>query len=227
MTCQRFEEEALLRLERGETLDDEHFATCPDCLAARAAYLSLQEAIREAGAGDEPPLGWQAGVWQRIEQQRQPRRWSWLPAAALASVCALAAALFLAIPRLPSLPLLPGITQQIASGTAIVRGADPHPGARLLLRAETAGAAHAELRVYRNGRDLLLRCRGVSSDSSCRREGTALRAELVFPSAGDFQAVLVLADGPLPAAGAGLDRDSGAVLEQSGRVVLGDEIPVR
>jgi hypothetical protein len=223
--CDRFEEEALLRLEQGEPLD-EHFAACPDCLAARAAYERLQEAIAATGmmgTGDEPPPGWQAAVWQRIEERRSRPRWTWALGAS-AAMAALAAALFFAVPRTPSVPSL---VQELIAGGATVRAAAPHPGDRLLLRAETAGAAHAELRVYRNGRDLVLRCPEDVASSACRREGSALRAELTIPSAGTFQAVLVLGDALPPPPGAGLDRDSGAALDRGARVVLGDELTVR
>jgi len=217
--CHRFEDEGLLRLEQGEPLDP-HFATCPDCLEARAAYEHLQAALAEAGADEEPPPGWQAGVWQRLEERRRRPRWLWtfVP---LGAAAALAAILFFAIPR-PS--AVPSLTQEIAAGDTAVRSTSAHPGDRLRLRAETGGAPHAELRLYRNGRDLLLQCPG---SPACRREGTTLQAELVLPAPGTYQSVFLSGTQPLPPPGAGLDADAGAALRQGARILLGDEIIVR
>ncbi|HKH45312.1 MAG TPA: hypothetical protein VKM72_11655 [Thermoanaerobaculia bacterium] len=216
--CERFETEGLILLERGERLDG-HFATCPDCREARAAYELLREQIAEAGADDEPPADWQARVRERIEQRRRRPLWGWVLAPLGAA--ALAAALFFAVPRIPTAPSL---TQEIAPGAAVHRSASAAPGDRLVLRAETAGAPHGELRVYRNGRDLLLRCPG---DSSCRREGSELRVTWTLPSAGTYQAVLVLDDEPLLAPAKSLDADAGAAFAQGAQVLLGDEISVR
>ena len=74
--CDRFETEALLRLERGEPLD-EHFATCPDCREARAVYERLRQEIAEVDGEEEPPPGWEARVRERIEQRRRRPRWAW------------------------------------------------------------------------------------------------------------------------------------------------------
>ena len=63
--CDRFENEALLLLEQGQPLD-EHFSTCPDCLAARAAYDRLRNGLSHLGEEGEPAPGWQARVWDRI-----------------------------------------------------------------------------------------------------------------------------------------------------------------
>lgn len=216
--CDRFEAEALLRLERGEPLD-EHFAACPDCREARAVYERLRQEIREVGVEEEPPPGWEARVWQRIGERRHRPRWAWVLAPLGAA--ALAAALFFALPRTPSTPSL---TQEIIGGETVVRSASAHPGDRLELRAETAGAPYVELRVYRNERELLLRCPG---DSSCKKTGNEIRASLTFPSAGEYQAVLVLDDEPLAAPGKGLDSDAGAALDHGARIVLGDRIAVR
>jgi hypothetical protein len=215
--CDRFEAEALLRLERGEPLD-EHFATCPDCREAQAVYERLRQEIGEMDM-EEPSPGWEARVWQRIGERRRRPRWAWVLAPIGAA--ALAATLFFALPRTPSTPSL---AQEIVGGETVVRAASAHPGDRLELRVETAGAPYAELRVYRNERELLLRCPG---GSSCERDGSEIRASLIFPSAGEYQAVLVLDDEPLAAPGKGLDSDAGAALDRGARIILGDRIAVR
>jgi hypothetical protein len=205
-------------MERGEPLD-EHFATCPDCLEARAAYERLRQDLAGIGADEEPPAGWEARVWARIEEQKRRPRWIWFLAPVGAA--ALAAALFFAVPRAPTAPSL---VQEVVEGGPVRRATGAHPGDRLDLRAATAGSPHAELRVYRNGRDLVLRCPG---GVSCRRDGDEIRASLTLSSVGDYQAMLVLDDEPLPPPRQGLDADAGAAFAQGGQVVLGEEVAVR
>ena len=219
--CDRFETEGLLRLERGEPLD-EHFATCPDCLDARAAYERLRQDLSEIGADGEPPADWEARVWARIEERKRRPRWVWLLTPVGAA--ALAAALFFAVPRTPSAPSL---VQEVVAGGPVRRAAVARPGDRLDLRAETAGSPHAELRIYRNGFEIVLRCPSDVGDASCRRQGSEIRASLTLPSVGDYRAVLVLDDEPLPSPGKGLDSDAGAAFAQDAQVLLGDEISVR
>jgi hypothetical protein len=212
--CDRFETEGLLRLERGEPLG-EHFATCPDCLEARAVYERLRQDIAGIGADGEPPADWEARVWARIEERKGRPRWIWFLAPVGAA--ALAATLFFAVPRTPSAPSI--FQEVVAGGTTGAR-----PGDRLDLRAETAGSSHAELRIYRNGSELVLLCPG---DPSCQDDGDELRASLTLPAVGDYQAVLVLDDEPLPPPQKGLDSDAGAAFAQGAEVLLGDQISVR
>ncbi|HEX7183922.1 MAG TPA: hypothetical protein VF756_18980 [Thermoanaerobaculia bacterium] len=217
--CDRFETEGLLQLERGESLGD-HFATCPDCREERAVYERLRQDLAALGADEEPSPDWQARVRQRVEQRRR-RRLSWGWVLAPLGATALAATLFFAMPRTPSSPSL---AQEVVESGSIRRAAGARPGDRLVLRAETAGSPHAELRVYRNRRDVVLRCPG---DPSCHRDGGELSASLTFPSVGDYQAVLVLGPEPLPPPGKGLDPDAGAAFTRGAQVLLGDEISVR
>jgi hypothetical protein len=223
--CDRFEEEGLLRLEQGLPLD-EHFATCSDCLAARAAYERLRGEIAAAGQEIEPPPGWQAGVWAAIEERRSARRrprfgWLLLPAAAAAIVLAF---VLLRRPEPPPAQLALAVEVEAGPG-AVRRGAEAHPGDRLRLRASTAGASHAELRVYRNDRALVLRC---STEPPCRRRGDVLEAAFPLPAAGSYQPLLVTSGRPLPGTGAGgLDADVAAALGAGARTTLGNEIEVR
>lgn len=216
--CHRFETEGLLQLERGEPLG-EHFATCPDCRQARAAYDRLRQKIAEAGTEDEPPAGWEARVWERIGERKRRPNWIWFLAPVGAA--ALAATLFFAVPQTPSHPTL---VQEVVEGGSTRRASGARPGDRLDLRAETAGSPHAELRLYRNRRDLVLRCPG---DPACRIDGDEIRASLTFSAAGEYQAVLVFGPEPLPPPGKGLDPDAGAAFARGAQVVLGDEISVR
>lgn len=221
--CRRFEEEGLLRLVQGLPLD-EHFATCPDCLAERAVYERLQREIATAGEGIEPSPGWEAQLWAAVEERRSRRRllggwWLLLPAAA-----AVLLAIVLLRPWAPP-PARLALAVEVETGAgAVRRGAEAHPGDRLRLRAATGEAAHAELRVYRNERRRVLRC---STEPPCRRGRGTLEAGVILPAIGSYQSLLLTSDRPLPEAGAGFDADVEEALEAGARATLGPEIEVR
>ncbi len=205
--CERFESEALLLLEQGQPLDD-HFSSCPDCLAARAAYDRLREQLSKLGEEDEPAADWQARVWERIEQ-RKKRRWSlwWFAPVAAAAM----AALFLI--WIPSQKPA-GLRVEIEAGTTVRRGAEAHPGDLLRLAATTGGARHSELRVYRNETELILRC----PKSPCF---------LVLDGIGRYQPLLLLSESPLPAPTSDLETDTGAALDSGAEIEMGSEVVVR
>lgn len=217
MTCERFESEGLLQLEQGEPLDP-HFESCPDCRQARAVYERLRRDLAALDAEEEPPLGWEGRVLRRIEERRR-RRWVWMIAPLGAA--ALAATLFFAVPRTPATPTL---FQEVVQEGSVRRAESATPGDRLVLRAGTGEAEHAELRIYRDGRDLLVRCPGAPG---CGREEDEITASFPLPSPGRYQAVLLLDDEPLPSPGKGLDPDAGAALDRGAKVLLGTEIDVR
>lgn len=218
--CERFDNEALLALERGLPLD-EHFSSCPDCLEARAAYDRLRSGISSLGQEDEPPVGWQARVWERVEQRRRHQR-RWRPWWILPAVAAVAATVFLLI-RAPT-PEPAGLWVKVEAGDAVHRGFDAKPGDRLNLRASTGGAACAELRVYRNDAELILRC---SSEPPCVRSGDELRATVTLDGVGRYQSLLFLCKDSLPAATSDLESDTSAALAAGAEVELGPEVVVR
>ncbi len=221
--CDRFEREGLLRLEQGLPLDD-HFETCPDCRKARATYERLRQEIAAAGSHREPPAHWQARVWAAIEEGRRRRRRSWWPWL----LVPVAAALISVVVFLPQSP--PGLEARALEvevqrgGAVVLRGEGAQPGDRLLLRAHTGALPNAELRVYRQDTELVLRC---STEPPCVRQGDELRASLVLDSVGAYQPLLLLSSQPLPEPISGLDRDAGAALAAGARVHLGDELEVR
>jgi hypothetical protein len=212
VSCDRFEAEAVLLLERGLPLD-EHFSTCPDCLAARRAHERLRAGIAELGAEDEPPAGWQARVWERIEQRRERRRswrqWWWVvPAGVAASLAALL------LVRPPG-PQPPSLRAEIQAGATVRRGAEAQPGDLLRLQAATGGARHAEIRVYRNDRELVLRC---PAKHPCA---------LLLDAVGRYQPLLLLSRKPLPIPASDLETDTRAALAAGADIRLAPEIIVR
>jgi hypothetical protein len=222
--CDRFESEGLLRLEQGLPLGD-HFETCPDCLAARAAYDRLCNEIAAAGEQHEPPAHWQSRVWATVEARRKKPfrswRWLWVPAGAAA-----AAVLILLVTLCgPEEPALAALRVEIEAGPgAVRRGGETHPGDRLVLRATTGAARYSELRVYRHDTALVLRC---STAPPCLRKDNELRATLLLDAPGSYQSLLLLSAKPLPEPSSDLDRDSGAALAAGAEALLGREIRVQ
>lgn len=219
--CQRFEQEGVLLVERGEALP-EHFATCPDCLAARAAHERLRNALGLVGEEAEPPPGWQGRVWQEIERRRAGRRrpWLWLVPVGLA-----AALVGLVLVLLPRPVPAPALTVAVTPGDGPVRrGAEARPGDRLELAATADGSGHAELRVYLNDRELVLAC---SDRPPCERRGDRLTATLELPGIGRYQPVLLTSEEPIPPPAAGLDADAAAALDEGAEVTLGRQVEVR
>ena len=221
--CHRFEEEALVQLERGLPLDP-HFESCPDCRAARAAYGRLRGTIASLGESLEPSSGWRERVWQAIhrgERPRDVRRVGWLRLAAVATAGGL---LLLALPmQRPNGP--PGLDLELeAGGGAPRRTVEAQPGEHLTLRASTGGAVHSELRVYLNDKSLVLRC---STEPPCRPGRSSLEATIVLDERGAYQSVLFVSPRALPEPGGHLDRDAGAALDQGAQVVLGPEVLVK
>jgi hypothetical protein len=216
--CDRFETEAVLLLEQGRPLDS-HFATCSDCLAARATYEQLQQSLSSLGRHEEPPVGWQARVWEKIEQRRErQRRWPfWLVPV---GVAALAAFLFVRLPEHSS----PTLTVAVQAGSTVHRGVDAKPGDRLQLTATTGGAVHAELRIYRNDAELILHC---STEPPCSRRRNELRASVVLEGIGRYQPLLVHSENPLPSSASDLETDTSAALAAGADVELGSEVIVR
>jgi hypothetical protein len=224
--CDRFESEALLRIERGLPLDA-HFATCAECVAAREAYERLRVGIGSLGTEVEPPAGWHAEVRRRVAARggRSPRRRPWLLVGGLGSLAAAAVAAFWLV-RTPQQELAgASLRVDVRRSSAVqYRSVEARPGDRLALDADTGGAPHAELRVYRNDRELLLRC---STRAPCRREGGALRAELELDAEGSYQPLLLFGAVPPPAPTGDLGRDAAAAVAAGVEAEVGTLVVVR
>lgn len=216
--------EGLLLLEQGLPLD-EHFATCPDCLAARAFYERLSVEMAGLGAEDEPPVGWKGRVWERIEQRQERRRsrWSGWRGWLVPVGAAVAASLALVLVRPPE-PQPPSLSVEVQAAATVRRGGEAQPGDLLRLTAVAGGAPYAELRVYRNDTELVLRC---STERPCSRRKDEVRAAVLLDAVGRYQPLLMRADRPLPPPVSNLEKDTSAALAAKADVRLGAEIVVR
>jgi hypothetical protein len=224
--CRRFEEEGLLRLEEGLPLDD-HFRSCPDCSNARSAYDRLRRDIASLGPFDAP-AGWDTRLRSRIARLSsagKPSPW-WLAAGAATAATILAVVVIPALLRMAAAPVLrqeilpasePAQRGQVASGAPVL------PGSRWLLTAETGGAPHAELRVYRNT-DLIVQ---VTRASSGARADERLRALVLLDAIGRYQAALFTSRKPIPAPSGALDADFSTARAAGTKVQMTSEVTVR
>lgn len=165
-----------------------------------------------------------ARVWKEIER-RQKRKWKpwWIAPVgitAMAAMAAMAALFLLWVPgRGPA-----GLRIEIEPGTSVRRGVDAHPGDTLRLAASTGGARHAELRVYRNDAELVLRC---SDEPPCSRRRGGIEASVLLDGIGRYQPLLLHSEAPLPTSASDLETDTGAALAAGAEVEMGEEVVVR
>ncbi|HRI67469.1 MAG TPA: TonB family protein [Polyangium sp.] len=71
-SCDRFEREGILRIERGLALDM-HFDECPTCEVARQKYDTLLAALPSGQPDVVPPSGWQLQVLQAAAKKDSSR----------------------------------------------------------------------------------------------------------------------------------------------------------
>ncbi len=220
--CERFTREGLAQLEEGAALDP-HFDACVDCGAARRAYAKVVEEL--ARPRDVAPApGWEGRVFDQIAARARRRpRVGRMVAVAAALAAAVAAPSLFSKDAPPALPLRLSV-EVLADPSAQLRGQSARPGDRLALRAQVpAAAAHAELRVWRENGELVLRCPGAEG---CRREGNQLVGELKLPAVGRYHALVASGPKPLPAALPRFADDAAALLQAGAAVETAEPVDV-
>jgi len=234
--CQRFEQEGLLQLEQGLPLD-RHFATCPECQRIHAQYRRIWSELRQ-GSSAVPRPGWEQRVFEAIDRSQAPvvrrrawRVWRWGALGVAAAVAALTVTVWRTRPPASALSL----STELIEDHGQLRGNGVQIGDRLRVRAVVAAARYAELRVYRDDRELVLRCAPDAGQaqavprerpSSCSREGAILQSELRLGSAGAFQPFVVASDAALPPPAPTLAEDSARLVAAGARIALGPAIRV-
>jgi hypothetical protein len=118
----------------------------------------------------------------------------------------------------------PGLRIEIERGTTVRRGAEAQPGDLLRLAGSTGGANHAELRVYRNDVELILRC---STEAPCSSRRGELKGSVVLDGVGRYQPLLLYSEKPLPRSASDLETDTSAALAAGVEIELGPEVVVR
>jgi len=151
-----------------------------------AAWLG---ALVAALPDEPPPAGWETGVREALAaEHRKPAtvRRRWVPGAGAALAFAAAAAVLLR-----AAPATNDVVDDGAPSIRIVRiegaradGADAALGDVLRVEASTGDG---ELRIYRDDRDVVLRCPG----DACRSAAGRLIAELRLSAPGVYRAVVL------------------------------------
>ncbi len=212
-TCDRFENEGLVRLVAGEPLDA-HVEACSDCRAARANYEALASALGKAREAHEVPGAWEAQVWARIARQESVRPRSWTLFAGVGAAIATLAVLFISSAGGPQVLELATVEVERGSG-AVVRGAtspsgevkNAAPGDVLHLVAKVPRGKVGDLRVYRGADELVFQC---ATSSACIRTRDTLEARVSFERAGTYHVLALAADKALPKTTGNLDTDHAA-----------------
>jgi len=218
--CNRYEQEGLLKLEKGENLDA-HFSECQDCIEAAKAHQVIKTELKNMQQQWQAPQGWQDRIWEEISLRDQSSKRKWKKI--LPSMAAAAAAAFFILGVLIPNDSPVSISATVTQNSAVTRSLNAKPGDELSIDAEIGDTPIAELLVYRNDNELVLRC---SDQPPCSRRGRHLRATIELENIGNYQPILVLSESILPELTQQLDADASLILESGARVELAEQISV-
>ncbi len=102
-SCERFEREGLLSIERGLPLDA-HFSSCADCKSAQQKHLVILAALPAAEEHVRMPIGWQARVLRATgPAKRDDKRHETPEVFAFVGLAAMIAAAFFGVVKRSSL----------------------------------------------------------------------------------------------------------------------------
>jgi hypothetical protein len=219
VTCSRASHEVYLRFEEGAA--DEHAVTCPTCQEALQVARRFAEVMPEVGAEHKPAGDWQARFLAQIESRRASRREATLRrrwwVVALPAALAAAVIIYVIIPPRQPDPPSPG---NVVVELSIQRGGEPQRTRTAsvgdVVTVEARGE-RVELWIYRDGKELVLRCPGGAECSA--REGGA-SALLRVDRRGVYQVLAIEAPGSSPAAT--IDESMNAVVMAGDRYTMID-----
>jgi len=220
MTCDRLEQGDLLG-HLGETMDP-HVHECGDCRARAGQYARLAATL--AQESDRPlPDDWKRRALERLHRERAGRKRAGRKRrTALTGGLAVAltvAVVLLATRRDSDRPPLRQLVARLEEGGGTWRGS-AHPGMRWHISAAPDSSGRFELWVYRDARELVLRCADLDPQTStCRHRDGAVEATVQLVSVGLYDAILLVSSSPLPAPGGDLNADLKAARRAGAHVV--------
>lgn len=213
----------------GEELPS-HVRECPDCQARLDVYQRL---VGQLGRESERPLpdGWKRRTLARVRAKQVRRK---IAIAGVAMAAAAAAIILVLVtrdppPRREAAPRLHAeLMMRIEPGPITRRSSQQarsgHPGDTLHVSFPATTARHVELRIYREGREMAVRCPGDAAPT-CRR-GDAIEIAWQLPSPGDYQVVILESPSPLPEPGGDRDTDIRAARKAGARATESEPIHV-
>jgi hypothetical protein len=228
VTCDRLEREDLLgRL--GEELPP-HIHECPDCRASVGAYTRLA-ALLGRDSERRLPDRWKERTLARLQGRRTRRRVAVALGVTIAAAFAVIVVLAIrdSTPVPPAAELLawvetgPGWRGEEQSGAKQNRKG--RPGDTLHVSSPPSTAENVELRVYRETRELLVRCPGAAA-AVCRRVGDQLEVTWRLPSVGTYQVVWLVSSSPLPAPAGDVNTDIRAARRSGARATESEPVDV-
>jgi hypothetical protein len=204
MTCERYWRDGILLVERG--VGDPHRDGCADCTRAHASRRELVEALPLIGRSYTGDLRWQANVWRRIdgEAAREPWRWRWPLAGAVAVACVVALWIGRGGHRRVDEPPQFAIDRLDVAMRSSSGDADAHVDDRLRV---TLGAT-TEVWIYRDG-DFELRCHARQVSDGCAPSPDGKSLEVVLSTTGVYHALAI--EAPAAPPGRRLDDDRAAL----------------
>jgi hypothetical protein len=209
MTCHRLERDGLLG-HLGEQMDP-HVEECGDCRTRRDEYARLAAALGRDS--DRPlPADWKKRTLARLHAERMARRWRKAVRTGLAVTAAAALILIVTIDR--TRPA--GMDVSVEEGPGQWRGT-AHLGDRLHIAATRGEAEAFELRIYRDARELLVRCPGAPAPA-CRVDDDGVEVAWTLDTAGEYQVLWLLSPSPLPAPAGDMNADLRAARSIGARV---------
>jgi hypothetical protein len=215
MTCDRLEHGDLLG-HLGETMDP-HVQECGDCRARAGQYARLAASL--ALESDRPlPDDWKQRALERLRRERTGRKRRTALTGGLAAALTVAVVVF-ATRRDSDRPPPGQLVVSLEEGGGTWRGS-AHPGMRWHLSAAPDSSGRFELWVYRDERELVLRCADAAPQTStCRHRDGGVEATVRLVSVGQYDAILLVSPWPLPTPGGDLNADLKAARRAGAHVV--------
>lgn len=177
-------------------------------------HARIEAALARLGAEHEPPAGWQARVMAAVA----PRRPWWRIAVPVLSLATAAALAILVWWRRPAPPMPLALVVHAETG-AKVRGpmrSDSTEEERLVgdvVHIRTSGGpGQRALRIYRNERDLVVRCPG---GPGCRVSDDGIAVDFKLDRAGEYVILVVASHGAMPVLPGTYDADTAAAIRDS------------
>ena len=221
MTCDRLEREHM-HGHLGEELPA-HVSECPDCQARIGLYQRL---VAQLGRESERrlPDRWKQRTLARVRARQTRKR------VAIAGVAVAAAAVIILVlaHRDPGPRPRGELVVRIEPGPITRRAPDQvrkgHPGDTLHASFPATTAEHVELRIYREGREMVARCPG--DEAPICRSDEEIEIAWKLSSPGMYQVVVLESPSPLPVAAGDRDADIRAARRTGARATESEPIDV-
>jgi len=228
-TCNRFEEQGLLSLERGEQLDD-HYQQCADCRESIRAYRTLETLIAE-NCDTKPQAGWQDAVLREIHQQDtsavRPSNRPWFAAIAAGVATIGIATIFLSDSSLTKAPneslLASSLELSVIPANESYRGNDAKIGDSLSLKMRVEKPESMVLRLYRDNKEYF----SCGLEQPCDFVSQTLEQDVLLNAYGEYQAVIYLDKTLVNVPSEDIDKDVLVAVDSKSDIVISDSVVVR